>query len=323
MSQREGDAARSMLEGISGEHGVFPDATARVTQIESLRPEVRFTRHHDGRIIGWGVGAEQATGTVGGQPFYYRFRYDTATLSVWPSHLAGEPFDPEDMPAAGVAPKQRARRGDVTGDPFAYALTAATSVDVFIGLLDDLAVPQTARTPPDMLRPHPGEVWPILASVLPGVTLVHLEPGAGLYVTLGARVPSAGTVRVQWGDRLGHDGVRVAVFSPDARPLSRGDSILDGVWPDTRPRGEGCLTAEAVVRCAIKALETLDPNFSYDAFTSRLEPQRRRGRQRSAVQAQREIAAVVGVRPISTATAKAWLAMSTDDDMDLFARSVG
>lgn len=54
----------------------------RVLELERIFPTMKFLRD-DGEIRGWGFVPEQAFGTIDGNPFYYRFRGNGGSITVW------------------------------------------------------------------------------------------------------------------------------------------------------------------------------------------------------------------------------------------------
>lgn len=322
MTLRESDGARRYLEAAADHTpgSVFPDAARRVSLIEQHRPQVRFTRHHDGTPIGWGVCPEQATGTIEGQPFYFRFRHDTARLSVWPAEICGECINCEDLPTYTADPVLEATMAPVTGEPLTSGVDDEATVNLFCNLVDGLHPPKEpyslrcARLCVEDGTPDAEHVWRRLHARIPSLTVLDRGPHWAQTGDLLTRTPHANTLHFTWGGPNPNDWMECRLYTPDARPIGRGDYALIGGATIHYNTTGGAADA------AITALRGLNPEDAYHQFTSRLPPADRRHRQAAAVQAYREVANLASFPRLDRATEKAWTAMATEDFLDFLRR---
>lgn len=318
------DGARKMLEAMGDfeENEVFPNNAARVQRIEAALPQVRFTRHHDGSVINFGLVPEQATGTIDGLPFYYRFRHDSARLSVYPARVGNDVFAPEDMPTLGVHEVLVAHEGDVTGNEYAGLLDDDEGVALFLRLVEGLRVPQGEDTyhlriaaqremdgPANSGTVLAQAVLPLLAGAA-RIDLPEVQDRCGEAMLV---LPSGVSVGLRQRDTLTPDpSLVVTVFTPDAKPFSRHDSVLVGNADIPR-----VATPEEIVASFKIAVAHLSDDSSYANHTSQLDPADRRQRQEAAVAARNEIGRMAGVGDLTSAEAKAMVARSTKDKIDL------
>lgn len=118
----------------------------RSLELEAIYPNLKFARYPEdytipelaGKVLDWGAVPEQATGTLDGNPFYYRFRSNTGRLEVWDKNDVGE--------SAGAAPNWNF-------DPILYCkvydwvpgddlLGWTEGTELFRYLIDNLSPPQ-------------------------------------------------------------------------------------------------------------------------------------------------------------------------------------
>ena len=117
-------------------------ASLAAPQLEERFPGLTFERDLD-KHRGWGSVPVQASATRGDQRLYFRFRHNTATLSVW---SIDAPVSEYGLPDAD--PILYATIYDVVpGDTYLGFLTPDQAFDLFVRLMDELAPPDPETNP--------------------------------------------------------------------------------------------------------------------------------------------------------------------------------
>ena len=127
--------------------GSLPDdetyrASLAAPRLEERFPGLTFERDLD-KHRGWGSVPVQAYATRGDQRLYFRFRQNTATLSVWsidtPVSEYGLPLDDPDLYAT--------IHDVVPGDTYLGFLTPDQAFELFVRLMDELSPPDPETNP--------------------------------------------------------------------------------------------------------------------------------------------------------------------------------
>ena len=170
------------------------DYAAVQEAIEARLPQVKFERNPDGTRKGFGTIPEQAFGTIDGKPFYYRFRSDAASLSVWDSEFDGQPVTPHN---GGIGPALWSYRMDITGEAFACNTgNIESDIQLFVDLVGSLA-PRSVEN--EMTTAHKSELRDALEYALPNADILDPDTINGLVV----RIPTGGHLVLSftgWGE---------------------------------------------------------------------------------------------------------------------------
>lgn len=312
------DGARRYLASLSDEPRAFSDCTARVEEVEARVPGVEFARHPNGDVVGFGMVPEQATGTYRGMAFYYRFRSNTATLTVWPQQVEQDTITSHDHPPMTVGPALCSTMQQVTDEDMAGALPHHIGAQVLVNLFETLHEPSPDETYLGRMAARldfdGGDVVAAMKALLPEARHVRISDLREAAALTFYRLPSGSALEVHVEPDLG-DGLPTLTmrgYTPQARPFALGDASLRAAVTLT-----GRSPAE-VRECVLGGLKELDDETCYANHTSRLDPPERRARQETALALLDEISAMCPQVPrLAEPERKAMLARSTRDVVDM------
>lgn len=209
--------------------------TERVLELEALYPGLKFSRYPEeaeseyaGQPVGWGMIPEQATGTLDGNPFYYRFRSNYGKLSVWDKSR----FTVDSVPSYRVLPILHAEVTNwIDGEDYAGA---TEGIALFQHLMENLAEPTGLDTYPGRLSenrkaeglPAASEVREVLQRVAPSITYPKREVEWDGTAELIFDVGELGHVELRWDSYLQSDtGVTVVLYTPSEDVTASGRPV--------------------------------------------------------------------------------------------------
>lgn len=240
----------------------------RVRELEAMFPGLEFTRfpadlesEYAGQPIGWGMVPEQATGLLDGNPFYYRFRGNCGSLSVWD----GRRFTVDSVPSYNVIPILSA---SVTswfpGDDYAGA---TKGVGLFKYLMETLVRPTGEETYPGRLSASAADsglataldVRAALQKDAPAITYPEREVEWGTAPELVFDLSNLGHVALRWYGFSG-DCVTVVLYAPSDDVVASGKAVGFSSYNCDR------MTSEEIVRGFLDSWDSL--SWEHDASYS-------------------------------------------------------
>lgn len=254
--------------------------------IELLCPEVRFLKVN-GKHTGFGTSPEQAEGTINGRPFYFRFRYDTAFLSVWDRSFDGEPVQAHN---SRILSALAAFRRNVTGNRFACSMEdTEADAELFISLVNNLE--QTNPADRSLDKQWKDELTESLFTLLPGVTVMDYRNIQGLVV----RLESGSHMAVSFYEDPQFPSLDLEAFVPGQLGRTGNSS-----WLSHPPIDVSNLNAQTIQETLAKGLEEIrDNRRTYETEVSRWELSQRKERQIQVAELGNEIRLLAGKEPLS------------------------